>query len=192
MSSQRNYDGAAEEHRQAVELIEPLAKAAPHNNDLQRIAAEAREDLCQSRALGGAAKESLGDCEIALALYRAMTIADPKNVQASEDLASGENTMSVALDLAHSPKEALEHERRARELFESAMRRDPDGQDLAKENATSLIELAKLRKQLHLDGAADAADQAVWNLQVLATRSPQSREIGDLLEQAEELNKSTR
>ena len=29
MSAQRNYAGAAEEHRQAVELIEPLARAAP-------------------------------------------------------------------------------------------------------------------------------------------------------------------
>jgi serine/threonine protein kinase len=192
MSAQRNYAGAAEEHRRAVELIEPLARAAPRNADLQRIAAEARQDLCESRALGGAAKESLGDCARALAFYRAMTIADPKNVQAFEDLASGENTMSVALDLAHSPQEAFEHQRKARELFESAMSRDPDGQDLAQDNATSLMELAKLRKQLHLDGAAAAAEEAVRNLQALAARSPQNREIGVLLEQAQELNQSMR
>ena len=192
MSSQRNYAGAAEEYRRAVERIEPLAKAAPQNTDLQRLAAEARESLCESRALGGAAKESLGDCEIALSFYRAMTIADPKNVQASEDLASGENTMSVALDLAHLPQEAFEHQRKARELFASAMSRDPDGQDLAQENAASLMELAKLRKQLHIEGAADAAAEAVRNLQGLAARSPQSREIGVLLEAAESLSKSMR
>jgi eukaryotic-like serine/threonine-protein kinase len=192
MSAQQNYAGAAEEHRRAVELIEPLAKAAPQNADLQRLAAEARESLCESRALGGAAKESLGDCERALAFYRALTAADPKNVQASEDLASGENTMSVALDLAHLPQEAFEHQRKARELFESAMSRDPEGQDLPEENANSLMELAKLRKQLHLDGAAEAAEQAVRNLQGLAVRSPQSHEIGAALEKAEALYQSMR
>jgi serine/threonine protein kinase len=192
MSAHQDYAGAADEQRRAVELIEPLAKAAPQNADLQRLAAEARERLCESRALGGAAKESLGDCEIALTFYRAMTIADPNNVQATEDLASGENTMSVALDLAHLPEKAFEHQRKARELFESAMRRDPDGQDLPEENAASLMELATLRKQLHLDSASDAAEEAVLNLQGLAARSPQSREIGVLLEQAEALNKSMR
>jgi tetratricopeptide (TPR) repeat protein len=192
MSAQQNYAGAAEEQRRAVERIEPLARAAPRNIDLQRLAAEARERLCESRALGGAAKESLGDCEIALAFYRGMTIADPKNVQASEDLASGENTMSVALDLAHLPQEALEHQRKARELFESAMSRDPDGQDLAEENAASLMELAKLRKQLHLAGAGAAAEEAVQDLKILAARSPQSHEIAAALQRAEDLRKSIR
>jgi eukaryotic-like serine/threonine-protein kinase len=192
MSAQRNYSGAAEEYRRAAELIEPLANAAPQNTDLQRLAAETRESLCEARARGGAAKESLGDCDIALALYRAMTIADPKNVQASEDLAAGENTMSVAFDLAHMPQAAFEHQRKARELFERAMSGDPDGQDLAQENATSLMELAKLRKQLHLDGAAAASQDAVRRLQDLAAQSPQSREIGILLEQAEALSKSMR
>jgi non-specific serine/threonine protein kinase/serine/threonine-protein kinase len=192
MSAQQNYAGAAEEHRRAVELIEPLAKAAPRNTDLQRLAAEAREGLCESRALGGAAQESLGDCEIALAFYRAMTIADPKNVQATEDLASGENTMSVALDLAHMPKEALEHQRKARELFESAMSRDPDGQDLPEANAKSLMELAKLRKQLGLGGAGAAAAEAVRRLEILATRSPQSHEIAVAFKRAVDLSDSIR
>ncbi|MGD0047199.1 MAG: protein kinase [Bryobacteraceae bacterium] len=192
MSSQRDYAGAAEEHRRAVELIEPLARAAPRNADLQRIAAEAREDLCESRALGGAAKEALGDCQVALALYRGMTAADPTNLQAFEDLASGENTMSVALDLAHSPHEAFEHQRQARELFESAINRDPDGPDLMRENATSLMELAKLKKQLHIDGARSSAEEAVRDLERLAARSPQSRVIGDLLQEAKDLYASIR
>jgi hypothetical protein len=121
-----------------------------------------------------------------------MVAADPKNAQASEDLADAESTMSIALDLSHSPQAAFEHQQKARQLFVSAMNRDSAAWDLAAENANSLMELAKLRKQLHLDGAATAAAEAIRNLQDLAARSPQSRVIGDLLAQAEELSKSLR
>jgi len=143
--------------------------------------------LCESMALGGAAKEAISHCQAAVAIDAGMAEADPKNVQASEDLADSESVTSIALDLAHSPLAAFEHQQKARQLFASAMSRDPDGPDLAEENANSLMELAKLRKQLHLDGAVDAAAEALRNLQSLAARSPQSRAIGAALERAEAL-----
>ena len=80
------------------------------------------------------------------------------------------------LTCAHSPQAAFEHQQKARQLFESAMSRDPDGRDLAEENASSLMELAKLRQQLHIAGAGAAAAEAVRDLKILAARSPQSHE----------------
>jgi non-specific serine/threonine protein kinase/serine/threonine-protein kinase len=192
LSSQQNYMAAADEHRKALALIEPIVKADHRNADLQRLAAVAQENLCESLALGGSGKEAVGHCEAAIGLYDGMVAADPKNAQASEDLADAESTMSIALDLSHSPQAAFEHQQKARQLFVSAMNRDSAAWDLAAENANSLMELAKLRKQLHLDGAATAAAEAIRNLQDLAARSPQSRVIGDLLAQAEELSKSLR
>ena len=187
LSSQNNYPAAADEHRKALALIEPIAKADRRNADLQRMEAIAQENLCESMALGGAAKEAIAHCEAAIAIDAGMAEADPKNVQASEDLADSESVTSIALDLAHSPQAAFEHQQKARQLFASAMSRDPDGPDLAEENANSLMELAKLRKQLHLDGAADAAAEALRKLQSLAARSPQSRAVGAALERAEAL-----
>jgi hypothetical protein len=143
-------------------------------------------------ALGGAAEEAVSHCEAAIALYGGMAAADPKNVQAFEDLASVESTLSVALDLAHLPRAAFEHQEKARQLFATAMSRDPDAADLAQANSASLMELAKLRQQLHIPGAGEAAAIAVGNLKSLATRSPQSREIGAALQRAEELYASLR
>jgi hypothetical protein len=131
-------------------------------------------------------------CQAALALYGALRAADPKDIQALEDLASGESTLSVALDLSHSPQAALEQQQKARELFAAAIARDPAGRDLGQFNSMSLMELAKLRRQLHLPGAETAADEAVRELQKLSARYPQSREFSRSLERAEKLSRSMR
>jgi tetratricopeptide (TPR) repeat protein len=188
----QDYAAAADEHRKALALFDPIAKADPRNANLQRLEAVARENLCESLALGGAAKEAVAQCEVAIAIYGEMAAADPKNLQASEDLASCESTMSIALDLAGSPHTAFEHQRKARRLFDLAASRDPDAADLAEENGESLMELAKLRKQLHIDGAEAAAAEAVRVLQGVAARSPESRRIGAILQRAEDLHQSMR
>jgi len=192
LASQHNYGESAAEQRRALALFEPLAKAAPHSLDLQRLVAVAQENLCESLALGGSPREAVGHCEAANAFDSGMMAADPKDVQASEDLADSESTTSVALDLAHSPQEAFEHQQKARQLFDTALSRDPDAVDLQMENAQSLMELAKLRKQLHLDGAASAAEEALRVLEGLAAHSPDSRENARALEQAQELCRTIR
>jgi hypothetical protein len=117
-----------------------------------------------------------------------MTVADPRNMQALEDVASGETTMSMALNRAHSPREALEDQEKARRLYESAMKTDPDAQGLAKEDAISLMELAKLRSQLHIKGAANAADEAVEVLESLSSRQPENRRIDGVLLEAKSVS----
>jgi hypothetical protein len=121
-----------------------------------------------------------------------MVAADPRDVQASEDLADSESETSVALELAHSPKEAFEHQEKARQLFGMALSRDPDDTDLQVGNAQSLMELAKLQKQLQIDGAASAAVEALRVFQDLAARSPQSQVIAALLKEAQELCRTIR
>ena len=192
LASQHNYAGAAEEQRRALAMFEPLAGADRHNRDLQRNTAVSQENICDSLALGGSPQEAVGHCEAAVAIDSAMVAADPKDVQASEDLADSESETSVALDLAHYPKEAFEHQQKARQLFGIALSRDPDATDLGVENAQSLMELAKLRKQLQIDGAASAAAEALRSFQGLAARSPQSRVLAALLEKAQELSRATR
>ena len=191
-TSQRNYAAAADEHRKALALFLPIAKADLRNAGIERLAAVAQENLCESLALGGAAQEAVGYCEAAIALYGGMAASDPKNFQAFEDLASCESTMSIALDLAGSPRTAFEHQQKARRLFELAASRDPDAVDLAEENAESLMELAKLRQQLHMDGAEAAAADAVRVLRTLVAHSPDSRRIGAILQRAEDLDRSMR
>lgn len=190
LASQHHYAEAADEQRQALAVFEALAKSDHHNLDLQRNAAVAEENLCESLALGGSPQEAVSHCEAAVALDRAMVAADPTDVQASEDLADSESETSIALDLAHSPQEAFEHQQKARQLFVASLSRDPDAADLVRENAESLMELAKLRKELRLDGAASAAEEALRGLEALAARSPESREIAILLEQARELRRT--
>ncbi len=187
LASQHDYAGSAAEHRKALELVEPLAKADPKSLDLQRLAAVSQENLCESLALGGSAQESVSHCEAAVALDRAMLAVDPKDVQAYEDLADSESVMSISLDLAQSPQEAFAHQQKARQLFDAAMSRDPNAVDLRMENAQSLMELAKLRKQLHLEGAARAAEEALRLLDGLVAHSPDSRENALVREQAQEL-----
>ena len=75
-------------------------------------------------------------------------------------------------------------------MFVASLSRDPDAADLVRENAESLMELAKLRKELRLDGAESAAEEALRGLEALAARSPESREIAILLEQARELRRT--
>jgi serine/threonine protein kinase len=191
-ASQHDYLKAAGEHSKSLALVEPIARADRHNVDLQRLTGIAQENLCESLALGGSAQEGVGHCSAAIAIYERMIADDPKNVQASEDLASSESTMSVALDLAHSPQTAFAHQQRARQLFDAAMSRDPDAGDLAEANADSLIELAKLRKQLRIDGASSAAEEALRNLRRLAARSPQSQVVQASLKHAEEIYQAVR
>jgi tetratricopeptide (TPR) repeat protein len=191
-SDRQDYAAAADEHRKALALFEPTEKAGPRNANLQRLEAVARENLCESLALSGAAQEAVGQCEAAIAIYGGMAASDPKNLQASEDLASCESTTSIALDLAGSPRTAFDHQRKARRLFELAARRDPDAADLAEENGDSLMELAKLRRQLHIGGAEAAAAEAVRVLQGVAARSPESRRIAAILQRAEDLDRSMR
>jgi non-specific serine/threonine protein kinase/serine/threonine-protein kinase len=192
LASQHKYADAADEQRKALALFEPLAQADPHSLDLQRMVAVAQEYLCESLALAGSPREAVGHCEAANAVNRGMIAADPKDVQASEDLAESESVTSVAMDLAHSPREAFAHQQRARQLIDPALVRDPDAIDLRVDNAQSLMELAKLRKQLQLDGAASAAAEALRVLEGLAARSPESRVIAELLEQAQELWRTIR
>ena len=192
LSSQGNHMAAAEEHRKGLALFQALAKAAPADANAQRQVFVAEVGLCESLALGGSAKEALSHCEAAVAVDRAAAEADPKNVQAFEDMADGESNWSTALDLAHSPQAAYVHQQKARQLFDAALSRDPDDPDLEEYNAKSLMELARLRNQLHIAGAGAAADQAIRALQSMAGRSPQDRVTGTLLEQAQALRKSIR
>jgi serine/threonine protein kinase len=192
LDSLHHYAEAADEQRKALAIFESLAKSDPHNPDLQRNAAVAEEYICESLGLGGSLREAVGHCQASVAMYGAMVAADPKNVQASEDLADSESATSIALDMVHSPQEAFAHQRKARQLFEAAMSRDPEAVDLARENGESLMELATLRMQLHIDGAASAAEAALKLFQALAARSPESREIAMLLEKAQELCRTIR
>jgi tetratricopeptide (TPR) repeat protein len=192
LSSQENYAAAAEEHRKAFALFEPIVKSDPHNAGMQRLLAVAEENLCESLALSGSAQEGVPHCQAAVALYGALKAANPKDIQALDDLASGESTFSVALDLSHSPPAAFEHQQKARKLFAAAIATDPAGRDLGQFNSMSLMELAKLRRQLHLPGAAAAADEALGELQKLSDRYSQSRELKRSLERAEELSRSMR
>jgi non-specific serine/threonine protein kinase/serine/threonine-protein kinase len=192
LASQHRYLEDVAEQRKALAIFELLAKADRHNLDLQRNAAVAEENICQSLALGGSAREAVSHCEAAIAFDSAMVAADPKNVQAYEDLADCESVTSVALDLAHSPQEAFAHQQKARQLFDAAMSRDSGDSDLARGNAESLMELAKLRKQLHLEGAASAAEEALRGFEGLAERSPQSRQLAIPLEKAQELCRTIR
>jgi non-specific serine/threonine protein kinase/serine/threonine-protein kinase len=190
LSSLGSHAAAAEEHRQALGLFEPIAKSDPANINMQRLVGVAQVYLCESLALAGSPNRAVSHCEAAVAINRAAAEADPKNVQASEDLADSESVLSTALDFAHAPQAALAHQQKARELFDAAMSRDPGQADLQETNAKSLIELARLRSQLHVAGAATAAEQAVRTLEAMAARSPQSRVIGTLLEQAQGLRQS--
>jgi serine/threonine protein kinase len=192
LASQHKYAAAAEKQRRALAMFEPLARADRHNRDLQRNIAIAQENLCESLARGGSPQEAVGHCETAVAIDSAMVAADPRDVQASEDLADSESETSVALELAHSPKEAFEHQEKARQLFGMALSRDPDDTDLQVGNAQSLMELAKLQKQLQIDGAASAAVEALRVFQDLAARSPQSQVIAALLKEAQELCRTIR
>lgn len=152
---------------------------------------EERYHLGTSLTSNGSVERELGHYDLALNYYcrglavregyGGMVAADPKDVQAFEDLASGESTMSVALDLSHSPQAAFQHQQIARRMFASSISRYPGG-----------LDLAKLRRQLHIEGAATAAAQAVRDLPSLAARSPQSHEIGAALQRAEELSGSMR
>ena len=54
------------------------------------------------------------------------------------------------------------------------------------------MELAKLRRQLHIGGAEAAAAEAVRVLQGVAARSPESRRIAAILQRAEDLDRSMR
>jgi eukaryotic-like serine/threonine-protein kinase len=192
LSSQENYGAAAQEHRKALAVFESIVKSDPHNVGTQRLLAVAQENVCESLALSGSAQEAVPHCFTAVALYEALVAADLKDIQASDDLASGESTFSVALDLSHSPQAALEHQQKARKLFASAIARDPADRDMAQFNSMSLMELAKLRRQLHIPGAQAAAAEAVADLRKLAVRYPQSREISRTLDRAEKLSISLR
>jgi non-specific serine/threonine protein kinase/serine/threonine-protein kinase len=187
LSSQGNQLAAAEEHRKALALFEPLAKAEPANFNAQRQVGVAQVGLCESLTLGRAAREALSHCEAAAAIDRAASQADPRNVQASEDLADAESNWSAALDSAQSPQAAYQHQLTARQLFDAALSRDPDEADLLENNSKSLMELAKLRNELHIGGAAAAAERAIRTLEAMVGRSPHNRVIGTLLEQARAL-----
>ncbi len=190
LAFQQKHLEAAEEHRQALAMFEPLAKANPRNLDLQRLTAVSAENLCESLARGGRPADAVVHCEKAVQIHSAIMAADPKDVQAFEDLADCESTLSIALDLAHSLPDAMAHQQRARQLFSAAMSRDSDSFDLEQENAVSLMELAKLRNQLHLPGGPDAAAGALNGLQALAKRSPENQEIEMYRKQAEVLVQS--
>jgi tetratricopeptide (TPR) repeat protein len=186
LSEQHNYTAAALEQRLAVALWNPIAKAEPGNADIQRLAGIGEENLCEVLARGNAAAEAVDHCEAALATYGRMIAADPKNLQAMEDLASGETTMSIALDRSHALAAAFEHEQKSRRLFEALVRKDPDAPDLAEENAASLMELAQLRKELHMRGALKAAAEAVRIFEGLMSVEPENRRLGAQLEQAKQ------
>jgi len=192
LSSQGNYAAAADEHRKAHALFDPIVKSDPHNTGMQRLLAVAEENLCESLALSGSALEGVPHCQAAVALYGALMAANPKDIQALEDLASGESTWSAALDLSHFPQAAFEHQQKARKLFAAAIATDPAGRDLGQFNSMSLMELAKLRRQLQLPGAAAAADEALGELQKLSGRYSQSCELKRSIERAEEVSRSMR
>lgn len=192
LSSQGNQLGAAEEHRKALALFEPLAEADPANFDARRQVAVSQVGLCESLTLGGAAREALTHCEAAAAIDRAASQADPKNVQASEDLADAESNWSAALDSTRSPGAAYQHQLTARQLFDAALSRDPDEADLLENDSKSLMELARLRNELHIRGAGAAADGAIRTLEAMVARSPHNRVIGTLLEEARVLRQSVR
>jgi hypothetical protein len=132
--------------------------------------------------------EAVPHCDAAVAIYGGMAAAASGNVQASEDLASAESVLSLALERADSLRQALEAQQRARRLFVAALAHDPDSLDLAEDNAKSLIELSTIQQQLKAaDGARETAEEARNTLRSLTERFPQSRTFAVLLKQAEEL-----
>lgn len=191
LSQKEDFRAATAEHRAALEMAEAVAKAEPKNADRQRLLGVVQENLCESLARSGSAKEAIPYCQSAAAAYTRMADADPKNAQAREDVASGDNTMALALERAQSPRQALEWEQRARGLFEEALVHDRASMDLAELNARSLIELAVIEKQLkNLPAAKAAAAEARTGLRALTQKLPQSDTFAVLLRQAEAVSRS--
>ena len=183
---QEDYRASAGEHRAALTAAEAALKLSPNSADRQRLVAVAHESLCESLALADSAAQALPHCRAAVAGYSKMADADQTDMQAREDVASGESTFSLALERSGEPRQALEWQLRARKLFDAALPRDPASLDLAESNARSLLELADIERQLHNGPAAKAAaERARTGLRELTRRVPQSHTFATLLERAE-------
>jgi tetratricopeptide (TPR) repeat protein len=88
-------------------------------------------------------------CERAIAGFEGLAQTDKNNVQAIEDLASADWTMSLALDRMNLPREAIRFEQRARTLYGDVEVRDPDSTESADEDGESLLHLGILEAKLH-------------------------------------------
>jgi non-specific serine/threonine protein kinase/serine/threonine-protein kinase len=183
----REYAEAAKEHRAAVDLIEPMARADPNNADRRRVWAVAEENRGESLARSGAGREGVEHSKQALALYTELSKADPNNKLAVEDVASGTATLGFALDAAGQKRAALEWQQRARKQFESLIGGD-DNFDLHQADVESLIKLAGVEAQLgHRDAARAAAQKAVERAQGLIAANPQNHDCQDALSRAQKL-----
>ena len=190
-TARREYANAAREQGAAATLFESVLKNDPNNTDLQRMALVSEENLCESLAYNGRGSEAEGHCKTALEVAREMYNNDKKDIQALEDLASVTSSMSLAVDRAGNPAEALVWQQHARKLFDAAVESDPNDLDLNQDNGESLIELAAIQSELHrFAEARSAADSAVSLLQALSTRMPQNHVILDLLHRAQEIRNS--
>ncbi len=183
----REYAEAAKEHRAALELIEPMARADPNNTDRRRLWAVAEENLGESLARSGAGRDGVEHSRKALALYTELSKADPDNKLALEDVASGTATLGLAFDAAGRLRDALEWQQRARKRFESLIGTD-DNFDLHQADVESLIKLARVEVELHHpDAAREAAQKAVERAQALIAKNPQNHDCQDALQRAQNL-----
>ncbi len=135
----RKFAEGAAESRKALAISGQLAARDPNNSEFQRFLIADNQSLCECLAYSRSFSEVPKLCQKAIAINQAMVNSDKSNVQASADLANSNMTMGLALYLMHSPKEALEFERRADSMYRDVAVHDPDSQANEVDHDESLI-----------------------------------------------------
>ncbi len=178
LGSQHRWPEAADQHRRAVADLEPRAAASPNDTNVQRAFATANQNLCEMLARANLFSDIRRPCERAVEGFGGLVQADKNNVQAIEDLANADWTMSLALDRMNLPRDAIGFEQRARALYRDVEARDPDSTEAADEDGESLLHLgileAKLRRPVL---ARKHLTQALAMYEQLEKRNPRHARI---------------
>jgi eukaryotic-like serine/threonine-protein kinase len=181
----RKFAEGAAESRKALAISEQLAARDPNNSEFQRFLIVDEQNLCECLAYAGASSEVPGLCLKAISINEAMVKSDKNNVQASADLANSNMTMGLALYLLHSPREALEFERRADAMYREVALHEPDSESNAIDHAVALIYAGRTEAELHLpDQARQDIEQAQAIVRKLVASSPKHRYFRDTLDEA--------
>jgi non-specific serine/threonine protein kinase/serine/threonine-protein kinase len=185
--SQHRWAEAANEHRQAVADLGPGAAAGPNDTNVQRAFATANQNLCEMLARANLFSDIRSPCARAVAGFAGLVQADKNNVQAVEDLANADWTMSLALDRMNLPREAIGFEQQARTLYRDVEARDPDSTEAADEDGESLLHLGILEAKLHQPVLARKhLMQALGMYEQLEKRNPRHARILEHLGQVRE------
>lgn len=183
MASQR-YGEAAREHTEAAEIFTHLVEGDPHNTDLQRNRYVAEENLCESMARAGDARQAEPHCRLAIHLTEALQANDADNVQTAEDVGSAYGTMGFVLHRAGRLAEAREWEAKAVARYRDNALRDPDSPDAANGYAEAMLELAEIERDLHSGAECAHLRQAAELVARAAAMAPRDRGLPDALAKA--------